>query len=293
MFGHRGIWADGWKAVTYHEPDTSWDADDWELYHLDSDFSECHDLAEKHPEKLRELIDLWWAEAGRNGVLPLDDRRAELWRPTNGWSDPRNRRRYVYKPPFEEIRLSTAPSLGNRTILVTAAIEREHAEQEGCLVRLRRPSQRLHALRAQEPPGVRLQPVRPAPEGGCRHGAAGGQAQRRLHHRAARPRRPCERRDRRSAPARASIFPSWFAGTPAATSTSAATTTSASATTIARRSHSRAVSTSLSSRCRRRRRPRRRRPRRRRSRSRWHGSSCGAKCAVIPGPTQGGTRNQR
>ena len=160
MFGHRGIWADGWKAVTHHEPNTSWDADEWELYHLDSDFSECHDLAEKHPEKLRELIDLWWAEAGRNGVLPLDDRRAELWRPTNGWSDPRNRRRYVYRPPFEEIRMSTAPSLGNRTILVTAAIERAHADAGRLSLRVRRPSQRLHALRAWQPAGVRLQPVR-------------------------------------------------------------------------------------------------------------------------------------
>ena len=49
-----------------------------------SDFSECRNLAEKNPEKLRELIERWWAEAGRNGVLPLDDRRAELWRPTIG-----------------------------------------------------------------------------------------------------------------------------------------------------------------------------------------------------------------
>jgi arylsulfatase A-like enzyme len=133
MFGHRGIWANGWKAVTYHEPDTSFDNDDWELYHVDRDFSECHDLAEKQPEKLREMIDLWWIEAGRNGVLPLDDRRAELWRPAGGWSDPRSRKRYVYKPPFEEIRLSTAPQLGNRTLIVSAAIERAAAEQEGCL----------------------------------------------------------------------------------------------------------------------------------------------------------------
>ncbi len=133
MFGHRGIWADGWKAVTYHEPNTSWDADEWELYHLDSDFSECRNLAEKNPEKLRELIERWWAEAGRNGVLPLDDRRAELWRPTTGWSDPRNRTRYVFRPPFEEIRMSTAPSLGNRTFLATADIVRDRAEDEGCI----------------------------------------------------------------------------------------------------------------------------------------------------------------
>lgn len=134
MFGHRGIWADGWKAVTYHEPNTSWDADDWELYHLDRDFSECRNLAKSHPEKLRELIDIWWSEAGRNGVLPLDDRRAELWKPTPGWSDPRGRTRYVYQPPVEEIRMSTAPALGNRTFAVTIDIERQAADTEGCLL---------------------------------------------------------------------------------------------------------------------------------------------------------------
>jgi arylsulfatase len=133
MFGHRGIWANGWKAVTYHEPNTSWDADEWELYHLDEDFSECRNLAEKNPEKLREMVERWWIEAGRNGVLPLDDRRAELWRPTSGWSDPRNKTRYVYRPPLEEIRMSTAPALGNRTFTVTADIARERAEDEGCI----------------------------------------------------------------------------------------------------------------------------------------------------------------
>ncbi|MDQ8730461.1 arylsulfatase [Bradyrhizobium sp. LHD-71] len=133
MFGHRGIWADGWKAVTYHEPNTSWDADAWELYHLDSDFSESRDLAQDNPEKLRELVERWWVEAGRNGVLPLDDRRAELWRPTTGWHDPRNRTRYVYHPPFEEIRMATAPALGNRTFLVTADIARDHVDDEGCI----------------------------------------------------------------------------------------------------------------------------------------------------------------
>ena len=79
MLGHRGIWADGWKAVAYHEAETPFDADKWELYHLDEDFSESRDLATEKPEKLKEMIELWWAEAGRNGVLPLDDRRVELW----------------------------------------------------------------------------------------------------------------------------------------------------------------------------------------------------------------------
>lgn len=88
MFAHRAIWADGWKAVALHWSqaigqrlgaidhelhDGDFDADRWELYRLDEDMSEMHDLADEHPEKLRELIDLWWAEAERHRVLPLDD----------------------------------------------------------------------------------------------------------------------------------------------------------------------------------------------------------------------------
>ncbi len=134
MFGHRGIWADGWKAVTYHEPDTPFDNDVWELYHLDRDFSECRNVAKENPAKLKEMIDLWWVEAGRNGVLPLDDRRAELWRATTSWGDPRNKQRYIYRPPVDEIRMSTAPSLGNRTFTVTADIERTAQDTQGCVL---------------------------------------------------------------------------------------------------------------------------------------------------------------
>ncbi|MQA11633.1 MAG: sulfatase-like hydrolase/transferase [Pseudonocardiaceae bacterium] len=89
MFGHRAIWANGWKAVTAHwTPEAEsmffgaptqarsagqFDADQWELYHLDSDFSESNDLAAEHPDIVRNLIELWWSEAGRYQVLPLDD----------------------------------------------------------------------------------------------------------------------------------------------------------------------------------------------------------------------------
>ena len=79
MFGHRAIDHDGWSAVcpwpgpTFAEagrrvrrPDPAetldeLDADGWELYHVDDDLAECHDLAAEHPEKLRELIALWYA----------------------------------------------------------------------------------------------------------------------------------------------------------------------------------------------------------------------------------------
>ena len=73
MAGNRGIWADGWKAVADHSvnPEFDFSNDVWELYNTSEDFSECHDLAERYPEKLRELIDLWWLEAGKYGVLPM------------------------------------------------------------------------------------------------------------------------------------------------------------------------------------------------------------------------------
>jgi arylsulfatase len=53
-------------------------ADDrWELYDVDADFSQSEDLAARHPDKLRELQELFLVEAGRRDVLPLDDRFAE------------------------------------------------------------------------------------------------------------------------------------------------------------------------------------------------------------------------
>ncbi|WP_181149738.1 arylsulfatase [Arthrobacter sp. MYb227] len=77
MLGDRGIWLDGWKAVALHEKGAPFEDDEWELYHVAEDFSECHNLADERPEKLKELVDLWWAEAHENQVLPLDDREYE------------------------------------------------------------------------------------------------------------------------------------------------------------------------------------------------------------------------
>jgi arylsulfatase len=61
MLGTRGIWHKAWKAVTVHGPFSgvgNFMHDEWELYHVDEDRSESHDLADKYPEKLQELIAL-------------------------------------------------------------------------------------------------------------------------------------------------------------------------------------------------------------------------------------------
>ena len=77
MLGSRGIWHDGWKAITNHPTIAGWshfNDDEWELYHTDVDRSELHNLAAEQPEKLREMVNLWFAEAGANDAFPLDDR---------------------------------------------------------------------------------------------------------------------------------------------------------------------------------------------------------------------------
>ncbi|MFZ0530342.1 MAG: arylsulfatase [Propionicimonas sp.] len=83
MLCNRGIYHQGWTAVTRHsnpwvvEPLASFDEDVWELYDTTTDWSQSRDLAAEMPEKLAELKDLWLAEARRYNVLPLDDRRLE------------------------------------------------------------------------------------------------------------------------------------------------------------------------------------------------------------------------
>lgn len=74
MLGNRAIYHEGWKAVTYHVPGTSFDDDVWELYHVDEDFSETNNLAEQEPERLQQLIELWWEQAKTYDVLPIDGR---------------------------------------------------------------------------------------------------------------------------------------------------------------------------------------------------------------------------
>jgi arylsulfatase len=76
LMGSRGLWKEGWKAVTVHGPLSgmgNFDDDQWQLFHTDEDRSEAHDLAEQHPEKLQELIDAWFEEAKKYNVLPLND----------------------------------------------------------------------------------------------------------------------------------------------------------------------------------------------------------------------------
>jgi arylsulfatase len=123
MLGSRALYHDGWKATTDHigsqlrvERDLvpgshDFDEDHWALFDLEHDFSEAHDLAADHPELVQPLVERWWAEAGRNQVLPLDDSfigRAVAMVPPP--TPPRFRT--VYRPGGGPISEDAVPPLG-------------------------------------------------------------------------------------------------------------------------------------------------------------------------------------
>jgi arylsulfatase A-like enzyme len=86
MFCNRGIYHEGWTAVTRHSIPwvatemPAFDHDVWELYGPD-DWTQAHDLADQEPDKLAELQRLFLDEARKYNVLPLDDRRFERFNP--------------------------------------------------------------------------------------------------------------------------------------------------------------------------------------------------------------------
>ncbi|MDE0441130.1 MAG: arylsulfatase [Gammaproteobacteria bacterium] len=125
-----------WKAVTRHVGGTPFDEDRWELYDLDADPSECNDLAETEPTRLATLIDLWWSEAERHGVLPLDDRMRQLFRRRLDDQSPhRTDRRYRYRPPMSPIPTAASPLPGGSAWDLQARITRQGGE-EGTLFAL-------------------------------------------------------------------------------------------------------------------------------------------------------------
>ncbi|MFD3551271.1 arylsulfatase [Streptomyces goshikiensis] len=126
MLGTRGIWHQGWKAVTTHPAISGWSdfhKDTWELYHTDTDRAELTDLARREPERLQQLIGLWFYEAGVNQAFPLDDRSALeiLSTPRPELTPARNR--YVYRPGGSEVPESVAVNVRNRSYSIGALVD--------------------------------------------------------------------------------------------------------------------------------------------------------------------------
>jgi arylsulfatase len=131
LIADRALWHQGWKAVTRHEPGTDFADDRWELYHLDEDYAERHDLAAQEPARLRALIELWWAEAGANNVLPLDDRES-IRIVADG--PPQPRRVFTYTPRLTRVERWNTPNIANRSYSIAADVDIPAEGAEGVLL---------------------------------------------------------------------------------------------------------------------------------------------------------------
>jgi len=149
MFGSRAIYHDGWIASS-HPASIPWiiglnkpTADvmygfEWDLYNIDEDWTQSNNLAEKMPDKLRELQALFVLEGAKYNVFPLDDTRLERFISSKPSYSP-GRTEFSYAGPIADIPFpgtGSAPSLLNRSYTITAAIEvpRGGGTPEGVLV---------------------------------------------------------------------------------------------------------------------------------------------------------------
>jgi arylsulfatase A-like enzyme len=151
MMGHRSIYHDGWRAVCpwpgpsfteagafFGEPIpaeklTELDAKHWELYHVDQDWAENHDLAGEHRDKLIEMIGMWYVEAGKYNVLPVDGRgtaRLAEERPQIAI----DRKSYTFYPGTQSVPYNAGPRILNRTHSITAEVEIPADGADGCLI---------------------------------------------------------------------------------------------------------------------------------------------------------------
>jgi arylsulfatase A-like enzyme len=136
MLGSRAIWHEGWKAVTTHPTISGWghfNDDTWELYHTEVDRSELHDLAAEQPDKLRELVNIWFAEAGANHAFPLDDRSAVeiIMTPRPQLTAPRDR--YVYYADAAGVPEWQAANTKGRSFVIGALVDIPAPGAEGVL----------------------------------------------------------------------------------------------------------------------------------------------------------------
>jgi arylsulfatase A-like enzyme len=132
MQANRALYHDGWIACTTPKRPpwinvggtTKNPADDyeWELYNIEDDFSEAKNLAKENPKKLRELQDLWWAEAAKYNVLPLDDRAAERVDVTIRPGLTKGRNKFTYYPGMIRIPEGSAPATRNCNFSITADV---------------------------------------------------------------------------------------------------------------------------------------------------------------------------
>jgi len=143
MLGNRAIYHEGWVACTT-PVSTPWDLGlkpspdvingyNWELYNIKEDFSQFNDLAAQMPDKLKELQDLFYAEAKKNDVLPLDN--SSLARFLTARPSPTaGRNSFTYSGELSGVPPACAPSILGRSYTIEADVEIPDAGADGMIV---------------------------------------------------------------------------------------------------------------------------------------------------------------
>ncbi|MGO9925563.1 MAG: arylsulfatase, partial [Mycobacterium sp.] len=137
MLGTRGIWHQGWFANTIHAATPAgwshFDADRWELFHIEADRSQCRDLAAENPDKLEELKAMWFSEAAKYNGLPLSDlnllETMTRFRPYLAGE----RTSYVYYPDCADVGIGAAAEIAGRSFAVLADVTMDTTGAEGVL----------------------------------------------------------------------------------------------------------------------------------------------------------------
>jgi len=143
MLGNRAIYHDGWVAATTPvtlpwELSTTTPPDvitgySWELYNVSEDPTEYNDLAAKMPDKLKEMQDLFYTEAKKYGVLPLDNSTLARWN-TQRPSLTAGRTVFEYSGELTGVPISAAPDILNKSYTITAEVEIPQGGAEGMIV---------------------------------------------------------------------------------------------------------------------------------------------------------------
>lgn len=138
MWDNLAIYHDGWLASTYPESlpwnvttpkPTKVDGRVWELYDLNTDFSQSRNLASDDPGKLAAMQDLFWATAAQNNALPIHRGEGRERRP----SYLAGHTRFVYDQPMVRMPEEVAPPLLNRSFTLRAEVETSAAGANGVL----------------------------------------------------------------------------------------------------------------------------------------------------------------
>lgn len=143
VHGNRGIYKDGWKAVVNHCFTENYADDEWELYHVDEDYSEKHNVADKYPDKLLELREDFMHEAGKYNVFPMlrFSMHADPEKLSRQYADmiPTAPVKYVFEHVIKPVRVVSERSVGMHMITgdydytVTAFLYRDNTERDGVI----------------------------------------------------------------------------------------------------------------------------------------------------------------